>query len=238
MADSSEALRARRHACAQNALFSLRRQALAQSPLDRDRVEALMEPHHLMRELRASGCGSTTHISVATASGELVAVTLSNGYGSGITIPGTGIACNNSLGEPELNPAGLMAAPAGSRLVSNMAPSIARHGDGHAFAFGSPGASRITTAMAQMWERHTGEGMALAEAIAAPRLHLNAEAEPVRLLCEPGINTSLLEKDFCIQRFDAANMYFGGIKLAGIDRHGELQAYADERREGCVTIVE
>ena len=31
---------------------------------------------------------------------------MSNGYGSGISIPGTGIPTNNSLGEPELNPAG------------------------------------------------------------------------------------------------------------------------------------
>ena len=234
----SEALRALRHARAQMALFSLRRRALGQTPLARRSVEALMEPEHLMRQLRQGGCGSTTHLSVADASGELVAVTLSNGYGSGISIPGTGIACNNSLGEPELNPAGLMAAPAGSRLVSNMAPSIACHGDGHAFAFGSPGASRITSAMAQVWERHTEEGMTLESAIAAPRLHVNAEVDPPRLLVEPGIDPSLLEPEFVIQRFEAPNMYFGGIKLAGIDRHGSLQAYADQRREGCVAFVE
>jgi gamma-glutamyltranspeptidase/glutathione hydrolase len=236
--DVSEALRARRHAQAQQALFSVRRTALHQIPMDERQAQALLRPEHLRRELRALGSPHTTHLSVATASGELVAVTLSNGYGAGITIPGTGITCNNSLGEPELNPGGYLAAAPGSRLVSNMAPSLARHADGHTFAFGSPGASRITTSMAQVWERHTAEGMGLEAAIDAPRLHLNTEAKPWRLLCEPGIDTSLLEKQVLIQKFDRPDMYFGGIKLAGLDQNGQLLAHADQRREGCVAMVE
>lgn len=52
------------------------------------------------------------------------------------------------MGELELNHRGLDAAPAGSRLPSNMAPTIARKGN-KVLAVGSPGADRITTALHQ-----------------------------------------------------------------------------------------
>ena len=63
---------------------------------------------------------------------------------------GTGIWLNNCLGEQELNPAGLHAAAPGTRLLSNMAPTVGRHDDGSTLAIGSPGADRITTAIAQV----------------------------------------------------------------------------------------
>ncbi len=50
---------------------------------------------------------STTHVSVATADGDMVGITMSMGYGSGVMIRDVGIACNGSLGEPELNPSEL-----------------------------------------------------------------------------------------------------------------------------------
>ncbi|NIP98613.1 MAG: gamma-glutamyltranspeptidase, partial [Akkermansiaceae bacterium] len=110
-------------------------------------VHGLLEPGTLRRNLRALASPNTTHLSIVTGEGGLAAVTMSNGYGSGITIPGTGVICNNSLGEPELNPRGYHAAAPGTRMVSNMAPTLARHPDGRRFlAMGSPGASRITTA--------------------------------------------------------------------------------------------
>ena len=38
----------------------------------------------------------------------------------------------------------------GTRLLSNMAPTVARHDEGSTLAIGSPGADRITTAIAQV----------------------------------------------------------------------------------------
>jgi gamma-glutamyltranspeptidase/glutathione hydrolase len=234
---ASPAERCLHHIQAQLALFALRRDGAIDPGLSSQQAEALLAPAVLRRHLAALGSPHTTHLSVATQEGTLVAVTLSNGYGSGITIPGTGIACNNSLGEPELNPHGFLAAPSGSRLVSNMAPTLARHPHGHGFAFGTPGASRITTAMAQVWARHTLEGLPLEEAIAAPRLHVQAERDPALVLCEPGLVLSLPEPAMEVRRFAAPDMFFGGIKLAGSSAAGELQAYADSRRQGAVAFT-
>ena len=81
----------------------------------------LAEPHTSLKS------PSTTQISVTTQGGASVSLTMSMGCASGVTIPGTGIACNNTLGEPELNPRGFYTIAAGDRLISNMAPTLAWH---------------------------------------------------------------------------------------------------------------
>ena len=93
---------------------------------------------------------STAHVSVVDSDGTACAITASAGYGSGATVPGTGLVLNNCLGEPELNRLGLHALAPGTRLASNMAPTTARHRDGARLAVGSPGADRITTALMQV----------------------------------------------------------------------------------------
>ncbi len=69
---------------------------------------------------------STAHVSAVDSDGTVCAITASSGYGSGATVPGTGLMLNNCLGEPELNRLGLHALAPGTRLASNMAPSVAR----------------------------------------------------------------------------------------------------------------
>ena len=73
---------------------------------------------------------STAHVSVVDDAGMACAITASSGYGSGATVPGTGLMLNNCLGEPELNRRGVHVLPSGTRLASNMAPTVARSGDG------------------------------------------------------------------------------------------------------------
>ena len=222
--------------------------------MERSPAERRLGPAWLLDQARAqlelarwrAGAGrrassSTTQISVLTAAGDRVSLTLSSGYGAGITIPGTGIACNNSLGEPELNPGGYLASAPGTRLPSNMAPTLASHGDGRLLAFGSPGASRITSALAQFWWRIAMEGMDLEGAIRAPRLHVNpGTGQRPRLLLEPGFDPQACAPDlegFDVSRFDAPDMYFGGVKLAARGADGALLALADPRRGGSVVVT-
>ena len=48
--------------------------------------------------------GSTTHLAVIDEGGVCASVTCSNGTGSGLVVPGTGVHVNNMLGEEDLNP--------------------------------------------------------------------------------------------------------------------------------------
>jgi gamma-glutamyltranspeptidase/glutathione hydrolase len=235
--ERSKAEQALAHAEAQSCLFTLRRDTLRQSPLNEAGAHGLMDAQVIRRHLEALHSPNTTHLSVVSDDGAMVAVTMSMGYGSGVMIPDTGIACNNSLGEPEMNPQGYHAAGPGSRLISNMAPTVAWHEDGRCLALGSPGASRITTAIAQTWSRYVHEGMTFEESVDAPRLHIESLQGALRAQCEPGIDTSLLSPQFVVRPFERPDMYFGAIKLAALDEHHRLYAVADERRCGSVEIV-
>lgn len=176
---------------------------------------------------------STVHTSVVDSEGTGCAITASSGYGSGEMPAGTGLWLNNCLGEIELNRRGLDAGPTGSRLPSNMAPSVARR-DGAILAAGSPGADRITTALQQFLINYLLRGMSLADAIAHPRLHIDTSGESVRLMAEPGLDLPAVELPLTV--FPSIVMYFGGVGAAVCYRDGELEAAADPRREGGVFV--
>jgi gamma-glutamyltranspeptidase / glutathione hydrolase len=165
--------------------------------------------------------GSTAHVSATDRSGEACAVTFSSGYGSGMIAKGTGIWLNNCLGEQELHPAGLYAAASGTRLLSNMTPTVARHDDGSTLAIGSPGADRITTAIVQVLGCFLS-GLSLQEAVDHPRVHVHRAGRP----------------DEVVRHESELSMYFGGVGATLVDATGRLVAAGDPRRAGAVRIVE
>ncbi len=165
--------------------------------------------------------GSTAHVSATDRSGTACAVTFSSGYGSGMIAAGTGIWLNNCLGEQELNPSGPHAARPGTRLLSNMAPTVARRDDGSTLAIGSPGADRITTAIAQVLAGYLS-GLSLHEAVNRPRVHVHRPGRP----------------DEIVKRETDLTMYYGGVGATLVGADGHLVAAADPRREGAVRLVE
>ena len=195
----------------------------------------LIESARSGRLLNRWTSASTVHTSVVDSTGTGCAITASSGYGSGEMPKGTGLWLNNCLGEIELNRRGLDAGPVGSRLPSNMAPSVAR-GDGAVLAVGSPGADRITTALQQFLINYLLFEMPLEEAIAHPRIHIDTSGEEVRLMAEPGLD--LPDADLPVNDFPQHSMYFGGVGAAVYDSVTGLASAADPRREGGTCIYE
>lgn len=177
---------------------------------------------------------STVHTSAVDDAGLACAVTASSGYGSGEMPAGTGLWLNNCLGEIELNRRGLEAGPVGSRLPSNMAPSIARKNDA-VLAVGSPGADRITTALQQFLLNHLHMGMSLSDAIAHPRLHVDTSGDAERLMAEPGLE--LPDTDIPVHVTSKVGMYFGGVGVARYSPDDGIAAAADPRREGGTIVT-
>lgn len=177
---------------------------------------------------------STVNVSAVDNAGLACAITTSAGYGSGVMIPGTGLWLNNSLGEVELHPEeGLEALPAGARLPSNMAPTVARRPDGAVLAVGTPGASRITTALSQVLFNFVSLGMSVSDAVAHPRLHVEVFEGRPTIACEPGVPIAAFD-DLALRRFPDLSMYFGGVGLALWDPGAGLFGAADPRRSGAV----
>lgn len=224
-----------RYAEAQHSVFSFRRSTLDG---DTDRFQGGDELLDLAEraDLRAMHRSpSTVHTSAVDASGLACAVTVSAGYGSGAVIPGYGFGLNNSLGEVELTSEGLHALPVGQRLLSNMAPTIARSRDGEVLAIGSPGADRITSAIATVLLNHVVCGIALEDAVSAPRMHSELFEGTPTLAYEPGIDVSEV-RDLAPRALPTHSMYFGGVQAAAATPDGELIGAADPRRTGAVRV--
>lgn len=182
---------------------------------------------------------STAHVSVVDDAGNACATTCSSGYGSGATVPGTGLMLNNCLGEPELNRRGIHAVASGTRLASNMAPTVLRTGDGRAMAIGSPGADRITTALMQVLGRFALLGLPLQESIDRPRLHVKVTDELTTVLefeSDQWIAEAAADCGMPVAEHPARSMYFGGVAAALRHGDGSLTAGADPRRESATAI--
>jgi gamma-glutamyltranspeptidase/glutathione hydrolase len=170
--------------------------------------------------------------------GNACAITCSSGYGSGATIPGTGVMLNNSLGEPELNRLGLHVLAPGTRLASNMAPTVARGPNGRVLAIGSPGADRITTALMQVLARYCLMERSLQESIEAPRLHVRVlEDGSARVDHEDDAEVSAAAVASGLPTYDhgPASMFFGGVGAALLGPDG-LHAVGDPRRESATGV--
>lgn len=223
------------YAAAQHAVFSFRRSDLDG---DADRFAgagvlfSMVEDADLAAMHRSP---STVHVSTVDETGLACAITSSAGYGSGAVIPGTGFGLNNSLGEIELTSEGLHALEPGQRLLSNMAPTVARSPSGETLSIGSPGADRITSAIASVLLNHVVCGMDLVDAVSQPRIHAEMFEGMPTLAVEPGIDTSAVE-GLAIRELERHAMYFGGVQVASVDADGTLHGAADPRRTGSVAI--
>lgn len=202
--------------------------------------------YNMLEEVRRAGVAglttsqSTAHVSAVDSDGLGCAITASSGYSSGATVPGTGLLLNNCLGEPELNRLGLHVLAPGTRLASNMAPSVAHHDSGDVLAIGSPGADRITTALMQVLARHCLIGMPLGEAIAAPRAHVRVvRGEPTRVEFErdDDIRAAIAACGLPANEHEPHAMFFGGVGGAARSATGVLFAAGDPRREAATGVA-
>ncbi|GAA1136684.1 gamma-glutamyltransferase [Ornithinicoccus hortensis] len=181
----------------------------------------------------------TAHVSVVDTDGFACALTASAGYGSGMTVAGTGLMANNALGEPELNRRGLHALAPGTRMASNMAPTTARHADGSVLAIGTPGADRITTALLQVLLHFCVHDEELQHAINAPRLHvrlLEDGGAQIDLERDEHLSAALADQDLPLREYEPQDMYFGGVGAALLSADGTLSAGADPRRASATAV--
>src|SRR5215210_431463 len=182
---------------------------------------------------RIFGSPHTSHLSCVDETGLAVSITASMGYGSGIVIPGTGIPMGNTLGEPELNPKGFHALTPGERLISSMSPTVVSSPDGDLISLGSPGASRIPTAIMQTLVNVVVFKLPLETAVYAPRFH----AEGNLFAYEAGACRADLSAYEQVLAYDEPTMFFGGVNAVRRTPEGLFEAAADPRRSGGVAFA-
>jgi gamma-glutamyltranspeptidase/glutathione hydrolase len=182
--------------------------------------------------------GSTTHISVLDGEGACASVTCSNGSGSGVLVPGTGVILNNMLGEEDLNPAGFHGIAPGRRVPSMMAPTVVLRDGEVVLAVGSAGSNRIRSAILQTVVRAVEQGYPVAAAVEAPRLHFEQGVVQAEQGVDPDALKGLEERGWEVARWPSLNLFFGGVQAVARDpRSGELSGGGDPRRGGAVAYA-
>lgn len=131
----------------------------------------------------SSESNETTHFSVVDAAGNAVSntYTLNGAYGSGVTIPGTGILLNNEMDDFTAkvgvkNMYGLLQGPAnaivpGKRPLSSMTPTIVLKENKLFLVTGSPGGPTIINTVLQIVSNVIDFKMSATQAVESPRIH-------------------------------------------------------------------
>ncbi|WP_062015519.1 gamma-glutamyltransferase [Aureimonas sp. AU4] len=137
----------------------------------------------------------TTHYSIVDAAGNAVAVTttLNGSFGARVVAPGTGILLNNEMDDFTMKPGvpnlyGLVQGEAnaiapGKTPLSSMSPTIVLKDGRPLMVLGTPGGSRIITAVVETFLNVVEYGMDVQEAVDAPRIH--HQWLPDRIALEP-----------------------------------------------------
>lgn len=125
----------------------------------------------------------TTHFSVCDAAGNMVAITytINTSYGSKLVVGGAGFLLNNEMDDFAIKPGvpntyGLIGGEAnkiepGKRMLSSMAPTLVLLNKEPFLIVGSPGGSKIITAVAQTLFNFSRFNQTLSQAVTQPRFH-------------------------------------------------------------------
>ncbi len=126
-----------------------------------------------------AGQACTTHISVADAEGNLVALTntLLSPFGAKVVSPGTGVLLNNGIMWFDPRPGRPNAIAPGKRPLCNMCPLIATRDGGPWFALGGSGGRRILPAVFQVASFLIDGGLPLEAAVRQPRINVDGGPE-------------------------------------------------------------
>jgi gamma-glutamyltranspeptidase/glutathione hydrolase len=166
--------------------------------IDPEKATRIVAPGKLSED------SGTTHLSVTDGKGGAVALTMTinTPFGSGITVPGTGVVLNNEMddfaiatGTPNsyglIDTRGANLVAGNKRPLSSMTPTILEH-DGDLFMVtGSPGGPRIISTTLLTILNVVDWKMDPQQAVAAPRFH--HQWDPDRLEVEPGFPAEVVE---------------------------------------------
>jgi gamma-glutamyltranspeptidase/glutathione hydrolase len=197
--------------------------------LDRARFD------YIAKQLAVRESNSTSHFSVVDEQGNVVALTqsINSFFGSGVVVGGTGILLNNHLNDFAKEPDVPNSIEPHKRPTSSIAPTIVLKDGKPVMAIGTPGGTRIISALAQIIMNVIDFGMSMDDAIEAPRIHCLKKVVHLEGRIDKGVIEDLKKLGHPVKIHADFDNYFGGAQGILIDlQTGTLFGGADSRRDG------
>jgi len=160
---------------------------------------------------------NTTHLTVADEAGNVVAMTqtIHEAFGSKVVVPGTGMLLNDTMYIFDPHPGHANSIAPGKRMLSSMSPTIVMK-DGRPFmALGTPGGTRIFGSVLQAIVNVIDHGMALQEAVEAPRAWTQGDTLSVEEGIAPAVREGLAAMG---HRVEAVPKVAGGMNGVMFDQ--------------------
>ena len=117
----------------------------------------------------------TTHINVVDRWGNIVSLTHSLGFSSGVVVDGLGFQLNNAMNCFHPLPGQANSIAPGKARLTGMAPTIVYRDGVPVIAIGAPGGTQIITGVLQVLLNLIDFGMSPVEAVAAPRFDAQSD---------------------------------------------------------------
>jgi len=201
-------------------------------------LEPFLDPMHVTSD--ASGHprdgGDTIYLCAADEHGNLVSLiqSVSYGFGSGIVAEGTGMLLHNRGSYFKLDPAHVNRLEPKKRTMHTLIPAMAARGGRPWASFGSMGGDGQPQLQTQVLMNLVDHGLEPAEAVARPRVRIQAHGEKISVEADyPGAG-ELRRSGLNIELMPPKHHTLGHAHAILVDGPGAWRAGADPRSDGSV----
>jgi gamma-glutamyltranspeptidase/glutathione hydrolase len=157
----------------------------------------------------------TTHLTVADGKGNVVTTTqtLNSLFGARFIVPGTGMIPNDYMSNFDPRPGHALSISPGKRVTTSMSPMMALREGRVVYALGLPGGRKIFPAAMQALINLIDHGMALQEAVEAPRIWTEGPFLEVEHGFPEAVRQGLAARGHTVQRMPTVSGGMNGIEF-------------------------
>ena len=181
-----------------------------------------------LRELEGA---DTTHLTVADGLGNVVSTTqtINSLFGACFIVPGTGMVPNNYMSNFDPRPGNALSIAPGKRVTTSMSPMMALRDGRVVYALGLPGGRKIFPAAFQALVNLIDHGMALQEAVEAPRVWTEGPVLEVEHGIPESVRAGLQARGHTLQVMPTVA---GGMNAIQFHEDGSMTGAACWRADG------
>src|SRR5215831_5755599 len=175
--------------------------------------------------------GHTTHVTVADAEGNVVAMTqtLEQLFGSKLMTRDTGVLLNDTMGLFDPHPGRAGSIAPGKRMTSSMAPTIVFEDGRPRWALGLPGGRRIFPSVLQAIVNLIDHAMNLQEAVEAPRVWTQGQDLEIESRVPAAVRAAVAARGHSVTAVPTVG---GGMNAVAFEADGTLTGAACWRADG------